>query len=248
MDIPGMGATAITKAMRSRKPERIPPGKYTVILEPSAVSDMLSILITEFDQRAADEGRSFATKKGGGSRVGDLVFGKNVSLYSDPNDPLVPGNTYSDDGLPAQRTAWIENGVLKNLQCSRYWADKTKIAPVPSPTTLTLVGGTTSTADMIKQVKHGLLITRFWYIREVDPQTVLLTGLTRDGVFLIENGEITKPTNNFRFNESPVAMLSKVLAMGPTVRAYGEESIGLPTAVPTLLIDDFTLSSVSDAV
>jgi predicted Zn-dependent protease len=248
LDIPGMGATAITKAMRSRKPERIPPGKYTVILEPSAVSDLMSILITEFDQRSADEGRSFATKKGGGSRVGELAFGKNVALYSDPNDSLVPGNTYSDDGQPAQRTMWIENGVLKNLQCGRYWADKTKIAPVPGPTTLTLVGGTTSTPDLIKQVKRGLLITRFWYIREVDPQTVLLTGLTRDGVFLIENGEITKPTNNFRFNESPVAMLNKVIAMGPTVRAYGEESIGLPTAVPTLLVDDFTLSSVSDAV
>jgi len=134
------------------------------------------------------------------------------------------------------------------LQCSRYWAQKTKRNAVPSPTTLTLVGGTTSTADLIKQVKHGLLITRFWYIREVDPQTVLLTGLTRDGVFLIENGEITKPSCNFRFNESPVAMLNKVIAMGPSVRAYGEESIGLPTAVPTLLVDEFTLSSVSDAV
>ena len=111
-----------------------------------------------------------------------------------------------------------------------------------------MTGGTTSTADMIKQIKRGLLITRFWYIREVDPQTVLLTGLTRDGVFLIEDGEITKPSCNFRFNESPVAMLNKVLAMGPSVRAYGEESIGIPTAVPTLLVDEFTLSSVSDAV
>ena len=248
LDVAGMGAVAIDKAVRSRNPVRLPAGKYTVILEPSAVSDLLSIMIEEFDQRSADEGRSFATKKGGGSRLGDTVFGKNVTLYSDPNDPLVPGATFSDDGLPAQRTTWIDGGVLKNLQCSRYWADKTKRAVVPSPTTLTLAGGTTSTADMIKQVKRGLLITRFWYIREVDPQTVLLTGLTRDGVFLIENGEITKPSFNFRFNESPVAMLNKVIAMGPTVRAYGEESIGLPTAVPTLLVNEFTLSSISDAV
>jgi len=248
MDVAGMGAVAIDKAVRSQNPVKLPPGKYTVILEPSAVSDLLSILIGEFDQRSADEGRSFATKKGGGSLLGETAFGKNVTLYSDPNDALVPGSIYSDDGLPAQRTAWIENGILKNLQCSRYWAQKTKRNAVPSPTTLTLVGGTTSTADLIKQVKHGLLITRFWYIREVDPQTVLLTGLTRDGVFLIENGEITKPSCNFRFNESPVAMLNKVIAMGPSVRAYGEESIGLPTAVPTLLVDEFTLSSVSDAV
>jgi predicted Zn-dependent protease len=248
LDVAGMGAVAIDKAVRSQKPVRLPPGKYTVILEPSAVSDLLSIMIEEFDQRAADEGRDFATKKGGGSRLGESVFGKNVTLYSDPNDPLVPGSIYSDDGLPAQRTVWIEGGVLKNLQCGRYWAQKAKREPVPSPTTLTLAGGTTSTAEMIKQTTRGLLITRFWYIREVDPQTVLLTGLTRDGVFLIENGEITKPTCNFRFNESPVAMLNKVIALGPSVRAYGEESIGLPTAVPTLLVDEFTLSSVSDAV
>src|SRR5665811_1259406 len=110
----------------------------------------------------------------------------------------------------------------------------------------TMTGGTTSADDMIKQTKRGLLITRFWYIREVDPQTVLLTGLTRDGVFLIEDGAITRSVCNFRFNESPVAMLNKVVAMGPSVRAYGEESIGIPISVPTLLIDDFTLSSVSD--
>jgi len=248
MDVAAMGAVAIDKAIRSQKPARLEPGKYTVILEPSAVSDLLGILISEFDQRAADEGRSFATKKGGGSLLGENVFGKNVTIYSDPNDPLVPGAIYSDDGLPAQRTAWVEGGVLKNLPRSRYWAQKTKGATVPSPTTLTMTGGTTSTADMIKQTKRGLLITRFWYIREVDPQTVLLTGLTRDGVFLIEDGAITRPSCNFRFNESPVAMLNKVIAMGPSVRAYGEESIGIPVAVPTLLVDGFTLSSVSDAV
>ncbi len=248
LDVAGMGDVAIDKAVRSRKPVRLAPGKYTVILEPSAVSDLLGILISEFDQRSSDEGRSFATKKGGGSRLGDNVFGKGVTIYSDPNDPLVPGSIYSDDGQPARRTVWIDDGVLKNLQCGRYWAEHTKRDPVPSPTSLTMTGGTTSTADMIRQTKRGLLITRFWYIREVDPQTVLLTGLTRDGVFLIEDGAITQSSCNFRFNESPVAMLNKVIAMGPSVRAYGEESIGIPTAVPTLLVDEFTLSSVSDAV
>ncbi len=249
LDAAAMGATAIDKAVRSQKPSRLAPGKYRVILEPSAVSDLIGILVAEeFDQRAADEGRNFATKQGGGSRLGDTVFGKNVTIYSDPNDAMAPGDIYSDDGLPAQKTMWIENGVLKNLQCSRYWAQKSKLQPVPGPTTLTMVGGTTSTADMIKQTERGLLITRFWYIREVDPQTVLLTGLTRDGVFLIEDGAITKPVCNFRFNESPVAMLNKVVALGPSVRTYGEEGPGLPVAVPTLLVDEFTLSSVSDAV
>jgi predicted Zn-dependent protease len=249
LDAATMGGVAIDKAIRSQKPVRLPPGKYQVILEPSAVSDLIGTLVAEdFDQRAADEGRNFATKKGGGSLLGETAFGKNVTIYSDPNDPVVPGQIYSDDGMPAQKTMWIENGVLKNLQCSRYWAQKSKLQPVPGPTTLTMVGGTTSTADMIKQIKRGLLITRFWYIREVDPQTVLLTGLTRDGVFLIEDGAITKPACNFRFNESPVAMLNKVIALGPSVRTYGEEGPGLPISVPPLLVDGFTLSSVSDAV
>jgi predicted Zn-dependent protease len=249
LDAAAMGATAIDKAVRSQKPKRLPPGKYTTILEPSAVSDLIGMMVEDyFDQRAADEGRSFATKKGGGSRVGENVFGKNVTIYSDPHDPIVPGGIYSDDGQPALRTAWVENGVLKNLPCTRYWAQKSKLAPVPSPTTLAMTGGTTSTADMIKQTKRGLLVTRFWYIREVDPQTVLLTGLTRDGVFLIENGEIVAPACNFRFNESPVAMLNKVIAMGPSVRTYGEEVTDLPISMPTLLLDEFTLSSVSDAV
>ena len=116
------------------------------------------------------------------------------------------------------------------------------------PTTLTMRGGSTPVADMIKQTRRGLLFTRFWYIREVDPQTVLLTGLTRDGVFLIEHGVVTRPVHNFRFNESPVAMLNQVRALGPSVRTYGEEGAGLPICVPPLLVDDFTLSSTSDAV
>jgi len=249
LDAGGMGSVAIDKAIRSRQPERLRPGKYTVILEPSAVSDLVGIMIEdEFDARAADEGRSFATKKGGGSRLGENVFGKNVTIFSDPHDSIVPGGIYSDDGLPAERTMWVENGVLKNLQCGRYWAQKSGRNPVPSPTSLAMVGGATSTAEMIKQTRRGLLITRFWYIREVDPQTVLLTGLTRDGVFLIENGEIVRPVCNFRFNESPVAMLNRVIALGPSVRTYGEEVTDLPIRVPTLLVDGFTLSSISDAV
>jgi predicted Zn-dependent protease len=249
LDVAGLGSVAIDKAIRSQKPVRLDPGKYSVILEPSAVSDLVGILIAdEFDQRSADEGRNFATKKGGGSLVGEKIFGDNVTIYSDPADPLAPGAIYSDDGLPAARTLWVENGVLRNLQCGRFWAQKTKRAPVPSPTTLSMIGDSTSTADMIKQTKRGLLFTRFWYIREVDPQTVLLTGLTRDGVFLIEHGAITRPVCNFRFNESPVAMLNKVRALGPSVRTYGEEGAGLPVCMPTLLVDEFTLTSVSDAV
>jgi predicted Zn-dependent protease len=251
MDAASMGRVAIDKAYKSRQPEKLPPGKYTVILEPSAVADLMAIMIGEFDARAADEGRSFATKKGGGSRLGEKVFGSGITLTSDPNDASVPGPIFSDDGMPAQRVEWVKDGILTNLMCSRYWAQKMKRAAVPSPTTLFMAGGTSSTADMIKQTKRGLLITRFWYIREVDPQTLLLTGLTRDGVFLIEDGAITKSVCNFRFNESPVAMLNRVIAMGPSMRAYGDEiseSGDYPVSVPTLLVDEFDLTSVSDAV
>ena len=249
LDAAAMGSVAIDKALRSQRPSALEPGKYTVILEPSAVSDLVSILVAEeFDQRSADEGRSFATKKGGGSLVGEKIFGDNVSIWSDPADPLAPGAIFSTDGLPAQKTMWIENGVLRNLQCGRFWARKSGRPPVAAPTTITMRGGPTPVADMIKQTRRGLLFTRFWYIREVDPQTVLLTGLTRDGVFLIEHGTITRPVNNFRFNESPVAMLNKIRALGPSVRTYGEEGAGLPICVPPLLVDEFTLSSTSDAV
>jgi len=248
LDAEGMGGVAIDKALRSQKPQKLAPGKYTVILEPSAVADLIVMMMEDFDQRAADEGRCFATKQGGGSRVGEKLFGSNVTISSDPRDPIVPGTIYSDDGLPAERTLWVDAGVLRNLQCSRYWAQHTNRVAVPSPNCLNMQGGTTATADMIKQTKRGLLITRFWYIREVDPQSVLLTGLTRDGVFLIEHGEITRPVCNFRFNESPVAMLNKVVALGPSVRAYGEEVGDMPISVPTLLVDGFNLTSVSDAV
>ena len=249
LDAAGLGSVAIDKAINSQKPISLDPGQYTVILEPSAVSDLIGLLVAEeFDQRSADEGRNFATKKGGGSLVGEKIFGDNITVWSDPADPVVPGSIYSSEGLPAQKTMWIEKGVLRNLQCGRYWAQKSNRAPVAGPTTLSMAGGTTSMADMIKQVRRGLLFTRFWYIREVDPQTVLLTGLTRDGVFLIEHGAVVRPVHNFRFNESPVAMLNKVRALGPAVRTYGEEGAGLPISVPPLLVDEFTLSSVSDAV
>ena len=248
LDVAGLGSVAIDKAIQSQRPRALEPGKYTVLLEPSAVSDLVGQLLGEFDQRSADEGRNFATKKGGGSLVGEKVFGDNVTIYSDPGEAIVPGTIYSDDGQPARKTMWVEKGMLRNLQCGRFWAQKSGRAPVPSPTTLTMEGGTTSTAEMIRQTRRGLLFTRFWYIRMVDPQTVLLTGLTRDGVFLIEHGAITRPVHNFRFNESPVAMLNKVRAIGPSVRTYGEEGAGIPVCMPSLLVEDFALSSVSDAV
>ena len=144
-------------------------------------------------------------------------------------------------GLQQEKVFWIENGVVKNLTYSRFWAEKKGVKAVPNPGGFIMMGGTESLADLIKGTDKGILVTRFWYIRAVDPQTLLYTGLTRDGTFYIENGQIKYPIKNFRFNESPVIMLNNLEAMGKPTRIGG-------SLVPPLKIRDFTFSSLSDAV
>ena len=245
-----MGRTAVRKTIDSARPTALDPGKYAVILEPSAVADLVGMMFfsSAFNARPTDEGRSFMTRKGGGSKVGEKVFSDKVHLLSHPQLAAAPSSIYSDDGQPNQPRTWVEGGVVRELMCGRFWAQKQGRAPVPSPGNLILRGGVTSTADMILNTKRGLLVTRLWYIREVDPQTLVFTGLTRDGIFLIENGRVTRPVKNFRFNESPVAMLNNIEAMGPSVRARGSEVEDFTISVPNLLVKDFTFSSVSDAV
>lgn len=243
-----LGERAVHKTIESRGPIPLEPGKYLVLLEPSAVCDLLASLIGRLDARSADEGRSVFSKKGGGNKAGEKLFGNKVNVYSDPHDAAAPGAIYSTDGLPVIERNWIEDGVLKSLFYSRYWAKKTGHDPVPHSTNIVMSGGTATRDEMIRNVKKGILVTRFWYIREVDPRTLVLTGLTRDGTFLIENGKIGRPVKNFRFNESPVAMLNNVEAMGRTERAVGSEVEDLPVCVPPLLVRDFTFSSLSNAV
>jgi len=149
-------------------------------------------------------------------------------------------------GLPAEPMAWIENGVVKNLVYDRYWAGKAGKQPTPFPNRLVLEGGGKSLADMIAAVDRGLLITRFWYIRVVNPQTMQVTGLTRDGVFLIEQGKVTAPVMNFRFNQSPVEMLKNTVALGTPVRVRGGEGQGM--IAPPIVVKDFSFTSISDAV
>jgi predicted Zn-dependent protease len=244
-----MAKAATQKAFESRKPNALEPGKYTVVLEPSAVCDLIGLMIGgHFDARNADEGRSFLSKKGGGNKLGEKICGAQVNLYGDPHHEPTPGSIYSTDGLPAVRRNWIKDGVVSELITSRFWAQKTGRAPVPYPTNLVMTGGTTSVQQMIENTQRGVLVTRFWYIREVDPRTLLFTGLTRDGTFLVENGKIARPIKNFRFNESVVAMLNNVVAMGPSVRAVGSEVEDWSVCVPPLLVRDFTFSSLSEAV
>jgi len=232
---------AASKANGSANAKAIEPGKYTVILEPLAASDLLGNLFSGFDARTADEGRSYMSKKGGTTRLGEKLFDEKVNIYTDPLHPDLPSRTFSGDGLPIKKTVWVENGVVKNLAYSRYWAQKKGVEPQPGAGRMIMEGGTSSLEDLIKGTDKGILVTRFWYIRFVDPQTLLLTGLTRDGTFYIENGKIQFPIKNFRFNESPVIMLNNVEELGKPERT-------LNMIVPPMKIRDFTFTSLSDAV
>jgi predicted Zn-dependent protease len=239
--------TAIQKAKGSVDAKALEPGKYTVILEPAASAGLISFMMFGFDARQADEGRSFLSKKGGGNKVGEKVFDERVNLYADPWDSQSAVVPWDDDGLPREKTPIVTKGVVEYLQYSRYWAQKQGKKAIGQPGNIIMVGGDKSTQDLIKSTKKGVLVTRTWYIRMVDPQTVLLIGLTRDGTFYIENGEIKYPIKNFRFNESPAIMLNNIEEIGKPVRVGDDES-PFVMMIPPLKIRDFTFSSLSDAV
>lgn len=257
-----LAARALQKARDSRQAKMLEPGDYTVILEPAAVAELLGFnLAGALSARAAEEGRSFFSKKGGGTLVGEKLFHESVTLRSDPMDarrPVAPwggaggggagggggggfGGFGGEPGLAAAPITWIEKGVLKNLSYDRYWAKKAEREPTPPLAGLILDGGKDSIESLIATTDRGILVTHFWYIRVVNPQTMQLTGLTRDGIWLIENGKITMPVMNFRFNESPAVVLGNVLGMSPAVRAGN-------AVVPAIKAANFTFSSLSDAV
>ena len=234
-------AVALDKALMSREAKAIEPGKYTVIMEPAASIQLLGNMLYNMGARQADEGRSFLAKKGGGNKLGEKLVDERVNIYSDPFDPSVPANGWTGDGLARERTSWIENGVVKNMSYGRYWADKKGVKPVPGPANGIMMGGDATTEELIKSTNKGILITRLWYIRTVDPQTLLYTGLTRDGTFYIENGKIKYPIKNMRFNESPIIMLNNLEELGQQQRVNG-------SMIPVMKIRDFTFTSLSDAV
>jgi predicted Zn-dependent protease len=249
---------AAKKAQDSAKPRDLEPGRYTVVFEPRAVNDLVENLTNGLSRRAADEGRSFFSKPGGGNRIGEKIFAESVTIRSDPFDLRVPGRPWIGGagggflgfggfgggnfaGLPTRKTTWVEKGVLKNLSADRYWAKKIGEEPLPQSGGLVMEGGTGTVRDLIAGTDRGLLVTRFWYIRTVNPQTVQLTGLTRDGVWLIENGKVVAAVNNFRFNDSPVNLLKNIEAMSAA------ESTG-DMVVPAIRARDFNFTSKSDAV
>jgi predicted Zn-dependent protease len=254
-------ATRLTWA--SRKVD-LPAGRYDTVLPPTAVADLMIDAYWSAGARVAHEGQSVYSRHGGGTRIGDSMVREAVTLFSDPSyaglecSPFVVASGSSnessvyDNGLPLTRTPWIEHGILRSLIQTRHTAQLTGQPTTPGVDNLVLEvdGGAGTDLDLVADLDDGLLLTCLWYIREVDPQTLLLTGLTRDGVYRVEGGEITGAVNNFRFNESPVDLLRRFSAAGTTVpsfsREWGDDYFSR-TATPALRIPDFNMSSVSQA-
>ena len=247
IDAKAATSVAMQKAIGSQNAIELPPGKYTVILEPAAVymmgeSNFMNSFLAAFDARNAEEGRSFFGKKGGGTKLGEQLFDSKLTIYSDPFDPKSPGLPFAQDGRPQEKVVWVEKGKVKNFYYSRFWAQKKGVKAIPpSISNFIIEEGEQTLEEMIKNADKTILVTRTYYMRPVDPQNILVTGLTRDGVFYIENGRIKHAVKNFRFNESPVNMFQNLEAIGKA------EKIG-NSMVPPLKIRNFNFSSLSDAV
>ena len=245
VDAKHIAEQAVGKAVRSQQPKAIEPGVYPVILEPQAVADLIGSLTNSFDARTADEGRSAFSAKDGKTRLGETLFNDRISLYSDPMHPDLPSAPSTNEGVPASRLSLIKSGVLENLAYSRFWAQERKREPTPGPVNYIMESAQppASIDDMIKGMQRGLLISRFWYVRLVDPRTIVLTGLTRDGLWWIEKGKISRPVSNLRFNQSVLAMLAPW-----NVEAIGTPRRLSPLFVPALKLGAFTFTSNSDAI
>jgi predicted Zn-dependent protease len=246
LDFSRVSELAAEKARASRNPVALVAGRYTTILEPQAAADLTWLLVFGLDARAADEGRSPFTKDGGGNRIGEKVVDERVSIVSDPNDPDLLAQPFDEEGFPLERQEWIRNGVLNQLIHSRFWAKKQGRQPTGPATTLKMMGGPSSLEAMIRSTDRGVLVTRFWYQRPVDPRTLLYTGLTRDGTFLIEAGRVARSIKNFRFNESPLFALKNLVSIGPVQRHA--TAFLVQAAMPAIKVNNFNFTSLSDAV
>lgn len=238
---------AVEKAIRGQNPKEIPPGKYTVILEPHAVSELIGFMLGGFNALEVDEGRSFLTDK-----MGQKIVGNYISLVSDPYHPLQQGRPFDGDGVPTKRVELIKNGIAKNLVYDRLTAKKHGIEPTGHggggrnaygayPSCPVMEGGKSTIDEMIASTDSGILVTRFWYTNFVDPMLVIITGMTRDGTFWIENGKIAYGIKNFRINQNVIEMLNNVEMMSEPMMADG-------IVVPAMKINNFNFSSGSDAI
>ncbi|MGY1849706.1 metallopeptidase TldD-related protein [Blastococcus sp. SYSU DS1021] len=263
VSVAALAADVQRKLAWSRRRVDLPAGRYETLLPPSAVADLMIYLYWTMEARDADEGRNVFARTGGGNRTGERLAALPLTLRSDPSAPGLEAAPFQvvgassgsasvfDNGMAAPAVDWISGGVLTNLIRPRAWALKTT-APVTVAVDNLILEDPTATAsldEMVAATDSGLLLTTLWYIREVDPQTLLLTGLTRDGVFLVENGEVTGAVNNYRFNESPVDLLARAVQAGRTERTLPREwnDWFTRTAMPPLRVPDFNMSSVSPA-
>jgi PmbA protein len=249
IDPAALAATASKKSAASRHPREVEPGHWTVILEPPAVQDLAGFMSYDFAGTCVLDQRSCFNQ-----RLGKKVMGKNITLHDDVGHPLQSGAPFDGEGLPRQKVLLIDCGVPKNLVYARATAKKMNTKPTghglslpneygESPVNLVFEGGKTSLPEMVASTERGILLTRLWYIREVDPYEKILTGMTRDGSFLVENGRITTGIRNFRFNQSLLEMLSNVEQLGPAVRAAGEESFEM--VAPAMKIRNFHFTEVT---
>jgi predicted Zn-dependent protease len=250
LDTARIGREAIQKALTSRTPRTLEAGIYPVILEAQAADDLIRF---GFDARSADEGRSPYSALDGKTKLGQQILDERISIVSDPWHPELPGSPAAPEGIPAEKVYFVRNGVLENLHYSRYWAKEKGKTPTPGPVNQIIEssGPTASVEEMIKATDRGLLVSRFWYIRSVDPRTALFTGLTRDGVWLVENGKIQYPVRNFRFNQSILELLApgNVEMIGAAERTSNSESQGRGASItPALKVKQFHFSSQSEAV
>jgi predicted Zn-dependent protease len=249
LDTARVAGEAIRKAVEGRNARILEPGVYPVILEPQAVADILGFISYSFDARSADEGRSPYSAPGGKTRMGEKLFDERISIYSDPWSPELPGSQAAEAGIPAQRVYLVRNGVVQNLIYSRYWAKKNTKEPTPGPvnTIVESSGKAASMEEMIGSMDRGLIVSRFWYIRDTDPRTASVTGLTRDGVWFVEKGKIQYPVKNFRFNQSIVQMLAPGnVEMIGTPERVGD--VDYPSLLPALRLKAFNFTSQSEAV
>jgi PmbA protein len=249
IDPQALARRAMEKAALSRQPREIAPSRMTVILEPAAVLDLVGFLFYDFAGTSVLDNRSCFNK-----RMGKQLFGKNIQLWDDVYHPLQSGAPFDGEGQPRERVRLVESGVPKRLVYSRATAKKMKAKPTghglplpnewgEAPMNLVLEGGDSSLEAMIASTDRGVLLTRVWYVREVDPYEKVLTGMTRDGTFLVEGGRVVAGLRNMRFNESVLEMLSKVEEMGPAVRASGEEAFDM--VVPAMKVRDFHFTEIT---
>ena len=240
---------AALKAANSRGPAEIAPGRYTVVLEPSAVLDLVGQISGDFSATALRDERSFLT-----GRLGAKLFGENISVYDDVYHARQSGSPFDGEGVPRQRVALVESGVVRNVVYSRQAAAHAGAIPtghgfpVPNeygeaPANIVIAGGESSVEQMIASTERGVLVTRLWYIREVDPYQKIMTGMTRDGTFLIEKGKLTRGLKNFRFNQNLIELLSNVEELSPVSRASGEEMFDM--VVPAMKVRDFNFTEVT---